>query len=690
MSQQKYLVSARKYRPQLFQDLVAQEHVSDTLKNAIRLDRLAHAYLFSGPRGVGKTTAARILAKAINCTTAPEDRTDAAEPCRQCESCQSFEEGRSLNIIEIDAASNNKVEDIRELRETVRVPPQGSRKKVYIVDEVHMLSNAAFNALLKTLEEPPPYVLFIFATTEPHKVLPTILSRCQRFDFRRIPVPDIVTRLQTICTEESITADDASLMLVARKGDGALRDALSVFDQAVSLCGTDLRYAELAQALGVVEDDLYFAVTQNIQQRDPAGMLRLVDKLVRAGYDLQEFLGGLAEHLRNLMVARTLGDTALIEAAAATQARYAEAAPAFSEPDLLRLMSLVGETEEALKNSQRPRLKLELTLLQMASLQQTADLRRALDRLGRLEEALREGKLEGMTVVVEPAARAEAPGRTPMVRDEEKPPTAVQEQVASPPPVASMPTPPLAPPPAPVERTPKTGPVPEEPAAAAAPAPEADAPDAEPPTDRSDDLPPDDLPPRPPPPPPTAEEEEAEPHPDPMGLTMSLFGPPALQKKRPQNRADLATGDGAALAPTAEVKVAVPAAPPATGVGRLTQQWPRFVETVKKSRIHVGAMLENTLPTEADATTLTIGVADVFSQEMLEGQEGFLLEHLRETFEPKLQRVRFTVLHDLPSTPETTVEAAEEFNPHAYFHRKRAENPTLDTLFNLFGTELAW
>ncbi len=187
MSNQRYLVTARKYRPTRFGELVAQEHVTETLKNALRLDRLAHAYLFSGPRGVGKTTAARILAKAINCTTEPDQRTDDAEPCRQCASCRDFEEGRSLSIFEIDAASHNKVEDIRDLRETVRIPPQGSRKKVYIIDEVHMLSNAAFNALLKTLEEPPPHVLFIFATTEPHKVLPTILSRCQRFDFRRIP-----------------------------------------------------------------------------------------------------------------------------------------------------------------------------------------------------------------------------------------------------------------------------------------------------------------------------------------------------------------------------------------------------------------------------------------------------------------------------------------------------------------------
>lgn len=393
MATQRYLVTARKYRPQLFEELVAQEHVTETLKNAIRLDRLAHAYLFSGPRGVGKTTAARILAKAINCTTPMEDREGSAEPCRTCDSCRTFEEGRSLNIIEIDAASNNRVDDIRDLRETVRIPPQGGRKKVYIVDEVHMLSTAAFNALLKTLEEPPPHVLFIFATTEPHKVLPTILSRCQRFDFRRISVPEIVSRLRNICREEEITADDASLMLVARKGDGALRDALSVFDQAVSLCGSDLQYADLAHALGVVDIDLYFDVTGFVGERSAAGMLRLVDRIVRSGYDLQEFLTGLAEHLRNLLVARAMTDTSLIEAAEPTRERYAAAATAFSEVDLLRLLTLVSDAEESIKNSPQPRLRLETALLKMATITLAADLRQAIDKIDRLEKLAREGKI---------------------------------------------------------------------------------------------------------------------------------------------------------------------------------------------------------------------------------------------------------------------------------------------------------
>ena len=440
MSDTRYLVAARKYRPQLFGELVAQEHITDTLKNALRLDRLAHAYLFSGPRGVGKTTAARILAKAINCTTPPEERTGAAEPCRRCDSCRSFEEGRSLNIIEIDAASNNKVDDIRELRETVRVPPQGSRKKVYIVDEVHMLSTSAFNALLKTLEEPPPYVLFIFATTEPHKVLATILSRCQRFDFRRIPVPAIVARLEEICGEEGITADDASLLLLARKGDGALRDALSAFDQAVSLCGTRLQYAELAQALGVVDVDLFFEATEHVLARSAAGMLGLVDQVVRAGYDLQEFLNGLAEHLRNGLVAATMPDVELIEATEAVRARYAELGGRFKEADLLRLLMLASEAEEAMASSTQPRLRLEMALLKMASLAQTADLRDALAKLDRLEKMAREGKLPALpdadaTSVPSPSPSTPAQPLPPRdeVSDVDVPPLPAARTSAAPP-----------------------------------------------------------------------------------------------------------------------------------------------------------------------------------------------------------------------------------------------------------------
>jgi len=389
----RYLVAARKYRPALFKEVVAQQHVTDTLKNALKLDRLAHAYLFSGPRGVGKTTTARILAKAINCETPREEREDASEPCRECDSCQSFEAGRSLNVFEMDAASNNKVDDIRELRETVRIPPQGSTKKVYILDEVHMLSTQAFNALLKTLEEPPPHALFIFATTEPHKVLPTILSRCQRFDFRRIPVPRIVDHLRRICENEGIEADEESLMLLARKGDGALRDALSAFDQAISLCGTTLEYGDLTQALGVVDQDLFFRLTDHVAHQDTAGVLKLVNHIVRSGYDLQEFLGSLAEHVRNLLVARSLGDDALEEVASSTRQRYAREAERFGEADLLRLLTIAGDAEDDVKSSSQPRLKLEMALLKMAQMRRAADLKQVLQKIDRLEQLVEDGDL---------------------------------------------------------------------------------------------------------------------------------------------------------------------------------------------------------------------------------------------------------------------------------------------------------
>lgn len=442
MSEHSYLVTARKYRPVLFHELVAQEHVTDTLKNALRLDRLAHAYLFSGPRGVGKTTAARILAKAINCQTPRDERADPSEPCRTCTSCRDFEEGRSLSIFEIDAASNNKVEDVRELRETVRIPPQGSKKKVYIIDEVHMLSNAAFNALLKTLEEPPSHALFIFATTEPHKVLPTILSRCQRFDFRRISVPTIVQHLRKICAEESVTADEEALILIARKGDGALRDALSAFDQSVVLCGSNLTYADLASALRVMDVDLFFEVTRNVTERSTRGMLALVDRIVRAGFDFQEFLSGLAEHIRNLLVARTSSDMALVETAEATRERYLAESKAFSETVLLRLLTVVDAAAEGIAASSHPRLKLELALLRMAGLSDAVDLKEAVEQLRHLQKMANDGKLTpgvvAAPVVTPRAVQAESPKPArPAVaaaKKREPAPAPVMETTKAPPP----------------------------------------------------------------------------------------------------------------------------------------------------------------------------------------------------------------------------------------------------------------
>ncbi len=384
MAKSQYLVTARKYRPQRFRELVAQAHVAQALINALRLERIAHAYLFTGPRGVGKTTAARILAKAINCTGNPEGEV---EPCLNCPSCDDFETQRSLSIFEIDAASNNKVEDIRDLRENVRILPQGGHRKVYIIDEVHMLSNAAFNALLKTLEEPPPHVLFIFATTEPHKVLPTILSRCQRFDFRRIPTNEIVQHLARICEGEGITADEDSLHLIAHKGDGALRDALSVFDQAVALCGSDLKYSTLTDALRVVDVELYFEATRYIAERATGAILGLAERIIADGYDIREFLGGLAEHVRNLLITITLGEHALADVSKNLRSRYTETANAFTETTLLRLLMVIDETQTRLPVSSSPRLAVELALAKMTHLGESVDLSEVLEQIRRLEHA---------------------------------------------------------------------------------------------------------------------------------------------------------------------------------------------------------------------------------------------------------------------------------------------------------------
>jgi len=378
MGSDSYLVSARKHRPQTFKDLVSQTHVTETLQNAINRNRVGQAYLFSGPRGVGKTTVARLLAKAINCQT-ELDKREGAEPCGTCESCKTIGEGRSMNIIEIDAASNNGVEDARDLRDTVRIPPQGALKKVYIIDEVHMMSNQAFNALLKTLEEPPDYVHFIFATTEPKKVLPTILSRCQRFNFRRISVQETYERLRHICEVENIKADEASLMLIARKGDGALRDALSSFDQAISLCGTDITYDALSSALGLIDNDRYFEVTDLIAKSDRPALISLLNQVISEGFDLEEFVSGLSEHLRNLYLARSMDSTDLIDADAETKKKYADVAESFSEVDLMRLLMLASDTENGLRRAIHPRLSLELGLLKMASMSSTTELKELLE-----------------------------------------------------------------------------------------------------------------------------------------------------------------------------------------------------------------------------------------------------------------------------------------------------------------------
>ena len=360
-----FIVSARKYRPATFRSVVGQKHITSTLQNAIERGQLAHAYLFCGPRGVGKTTCARIFAKAINCL-AP----DGAEACNECESCRSFNEGRSLNIHELDAASNNSVEDIRTLIEQVRIIPQVGRYSVFIIDEVHMLSTAAFNAFLKTLEEPPAHAIFILATTEKHKIIPTILSRCQIYDFNRIRVEDSVEYLKYIASQEGISADEESLNLIAQKADGGMRDALSMFDKAVSFCGTALDYRNVAQTLNVLDYDTYFSVTEMLLAGNYVDVLVAFDSVLSKGFSGQTFMSGMNRHMRDLLMARQPDTLRLIEMTGTLLERYRTQAGACSVEFLFGAISVLTELDGKIRQSSNQRLLVELGLMKIAGLGQ--------------------------------------------------------------------------------------------------------------------------------------------------------------------------------------------------------------------------------------------------------------------------------------------------------------------------------
>jgi DNA polymerase-3 subunit gamma/tau len=381
-----YQVTARKWRPMVFEDVIGQTHVTNTLKNALATNRLAHAFIFCGGRGCGKTTTARILAKAINCLH-PKD----SNPCNECEVCAEITNGRSMDVVEIDGASNRGVDEIRNLRESVRYAPARGKYKVYIIDEVHMLTKEAFNALLKTLEEPPPHVLFIFATTEVHKVPATILSRCQRYDFRRITIEDIMSRLRFIAGEEKITIDDDSLMIIAKKGDGSMRDAQSIFDQVVSYCGTTITAQQIIVLLNVVDQEFFFRVTDCIKAHDAQTGLSLVEEIVRNGFDIKEFLAGLAEHFRNLLIARTTQSARLIEAPEVYRVRYTNAASLFDEQDILRLIKLTTDLESSIRYSSQPRFKLEVGIIQMTKMEQSVRIDALLQQLDELKKKLNSG-----------------------------------------------------------------------------------------------------------------------------------------------------------------------------------------------------------------------------------------------------------------------------------------------------------
>lgn len=360
-NEQQYIVSARKYRPENFGTLIGQDNIARTLKNSILRGQLAHAYLFCGPRGVGKTTTARIFAKMINCSNPSADM----EPCGVCESCRSFAEGRSYCIHELDAASNNGVEDIKNLMDQVRVPPQVGKYSVYIIDEVHMLSSQAFNAFLKTLEEPPAHAIFILATTEKHKILPTILSRCQTYDFNRISVDDIVKNLRMVAEKEGITIDDESLHVIAHKADGAMRDALTIFDQTVAFCGTDVKYADVIRNLNVLDYEYSFSLVEHFLTGDYALCLKTFDEILAKGFNALHFVGALSSHLRDLIVSKSGGIESLLELPASLKARYSEQAAKCSLAFLYEALGITTGCEANYKAATNPRLHIEFALMRL-------------------------------------------------------------------------------------------------------------------------------------------------------------------------------------------------------------------------------------------------------------------------------------------------------------------------------------
>ncbi len=361
-----FVVSARKYRPQTFDTVVGQKSITATLKNAIKNDHLAQAFLFCGSRGVGKTSTARILAKTINCF----NRSEKIEACDTCASCESFNSGASLNVYELDAASNNSVEDIRSLIDQVRIAPQLGTHKVYIIDEVHMLSPSAFNAFLKTLEEPPKHAIFILATTEKHKIIPTILSRCQIFDFNRIKVSDIADHLAFIAKSESVTAEQEALHIIAQKADGALRDALSIFDQIVTFSGNNVTYQNVIDNLNILDYDYFFRIVESTQKEDIPGVLLLFNDIVEKGFDQHNFIVGLADHYRNLLVCKDVRTAKLLEVGESIQEKYIAQSKLIDANVIVRALGVLSRADVEYKASKNQRLLVEMALMQLCSIGQ--------------------------------------------------------------------------------------------------------------------------------------------------------------------------------------------------------------------------------------------------------------------------------------------------------------------------------
>ncbi len=435
-----YQVIARKYRPTKFADITAQEHITTTIQNSLRMGRLGHGYIFSGLRGVGKTTAARVFAKAVNCRKMMEDPEylqKVTEPCGECESCRDFDSGTSLNIAEFDAASNNSVDDIRTLRENVRYGPQKGKYRVYIIDEVHMLSIAAFNAFLKTLEEPPPHAIFIFATTELHKIPATIASRCQRFNFKRIPLPELQKQLHSICDAEHIPVDDDALQLIGRKAQGSMRDAQSILDQVIAFSVENdhegrISYQKVAELLNYIDDDQMFGVTDAVSMHDAAKMLGVAQFVLQNGYDEQDFLEKLIEHLRNILVVKNLSSTRLVERPEAVCERYMRDAGNFSPDALMRMVDFLLLTQKELKFQFEYQFRFELALLKLIDIGSQAS------------------ALSGSAAAADAASKKKAPDKPLISAPPSAPAPAVRKAGAEPPVVKALITEALAPePPAP-------------------------------------------------------------------------------------------------------------------------------------------------------------------------------------------------------------------------------------------------
>jgi len=420
-----FIVTARKWRPQLFDDVIGQQHISTTLKNSIENNRIGHAYLFAGPRGVGKTTTARILAKRLNC-----ENPNGGEPCNNCISCSNFLKSQSLDIIEIDGASNRRIDEIRTLRESVKYAPTSGQYKVYIIDEVHMLTTESFNALLKTLEEPPEHTIFIFATTDIHKVPLTIISRCQRFDFRRIELNEIKLLLKKIADAEKIKIDDESLTLIAKKADGALRDAESIFDQVVSFCGDKVDVEILKQMLNLIDDEVYFQISEAVLAKEFKAAFEVSENIYSNGWNFIDFINGLIEHFRNISTVVMTKTVNFIEASESYKARYLDYSEKFSEGDLLRILSFLSKTQYEIKINQNQKLKVEISLTHLIGLEKSSTITELLSKSGSIKDL----GIKKKTEVISKSQRIPeiVEKKEPTVKNEPPKPTVAQTKIIQP------------------------------------------------------------------------------------------------------------------------------------------------------------------------------------------------------------------------------------------------------------------